>query len=34
MKVKMAMCYNTLIEKLGQRIRQFRDMEKLISAVA
>ena len=34
MKVKVAMCYNTLIEKLGPRIRQFRDMERLIKAVA
>lgn len=34
MKIKMAMCYNTLIEKLGSRIRQFRDMERLIQAVA
>ena len=34
MKVKVAMCYNTLIERLGSRIRQFRDMERLIRAVA
>ncbi len=34
MKVKMAMCYNTLIEKLGQRIRLFGGMERLIQAVA
>lgn len=33
-KVKVAMCYNTLIEKLGPRIRQFKDMERLISTVA
>jgi len=34
MKIKVAMCYNTLIERLGPRIRQFRDMERLIRAVA
>lgn len=34
MKVKVAMCYNALIERLGPKIRQFRDMERLISAVA
>ena len=34
MKIKLAMCYNTLVEKLGPKIRQFRDMERLIQAVA
>jgi hypothetical protein len=34
MKVKVAMCYNALIEKLGSRIRQFKDMDRLISVVA
>jgi hypothetical protein len=34
MKVKVAMCYNTLIEKLGSRIRQFKDMERLVQTVA
>lgn len=34
MKIKVAMCYNALIEKLGSRIRQFSNMERLIAAVA
>ncbi len=34
MKVKTAFCYNTLIEKLGPKVRQFREMERLIQAVA
>ena len=34
MKIKMAFCYNALIERLGGRIRQFRDMDRLIQAVA
>ena len=34
MKIKVAMCYNTLIERFGPKIRQFRDMDRLIQAVA
>ena len=34
MKLKMALCYNTLIEKLGPRVRQFRDLDKLVQAIA
>jgi hypothetical protein len=34
MKLKLAFCYNALIEKLGGKIRQSREMERLIQAVA
>ncbi len=34
MKLKLGMCYNCLIEKLGLRIKQFRDCDRLIGAVA
>jgi hypothetical protein len=34
MKIKLALCYNTLIEKLGGKIRQSREMERLIQGVA
>ena len=33
MKVKLALCYNILIERLGPKIRQFNHLEKLISSV-
>ena len=33
MKVKLALCYNILIEKLGTRIRQFNGLDKLLIAV-
>mmetsp|Transcript_41099 Transcript_41099/g.30230 ORF Transcript_41099/g.30230 Transcript_41099/m.30230 type:complete len:139 (+) Transcript_41099:1897-2313(+) len=34
MKVKLAMCYNALIEKLGLKIKQFRDQDRLLNALA
>lgn len=34
LKVKIAMCLNTLIERLGSKIRQFGQMERLIQSVA
>lgn len=33
MKLKLALCYNTLIEKLGSRIRQFSNCDKLIQTI-
>lgn len=34
MKIKMAMCYNALIERLGPKIKTFSGAEKLVSAIA
>lgn len=34
LKVKVAMCYNALIEKLGPKIRQFKDCDKLVNTLA
>lgn len=34
MKIKLAFCYNSLIEKLGSKIRSFTGVEKLIQTVA
>lgn len=34
MKVKLAMCYNTLIDKMGARISSFRDLDTVVKAVA
>lgn len=34
MKAKLTMCYNVLIDKLGPKIRQFKDAEKLIQTLA
>lgn len=34
MKIKLAMCYNALLEKMGTRIKNFKDSEKLIGIVA
>lgn len=33
MKVKVAMCYNALIQKLGGKFRQFRDSDKLLQSL-
>jgi hypothetical protein len=34
MKIKMSMCYNALIEKMGVKIKSFRDCDKLINSIA
>jgi hypothetical protein len=34
MKIKLAMCYNALLEKMGTRIKSFKDSERLLVAVA
>lgn len=34
MKIKLALCYNTLIEKLGIKIKNFTYCDKLIQTVA
>ena len=34
MKSKVTMCYNVLIDKLGSRVRQFKDVERLIQQLA
>jgi len=33
MKAKIALCYCTLLEKLGQRIKTFKDSNRLIRAI-
>jgi hypothetical protein len=33
MKLKMALCYNALIEKLGPKVKQFSNFEKLVQVV-
>ena len=33
MKMKMALCYNALIDKLGPKFRQFQNYEKLVTMV-
>ena len=34
MKIKLALCYNTVVDKLGPKIKQFKDCDRLIQAVA
>jgi len=34
MKMKLALCYNALIDRLGTKIRQSAIMERLVQAVA
>ena len=34
MKIKVALCYNVLVEKLGSRLKQFSQCEKLVQQVA
>jgi len=34
MKVKLAMCYNTFVEKLGPRAKQFRDIDRVIMTIS
>ena len=29
-KIKQGMCYNTLIDKLGAKVRNFREIDKLV----
>lgn len=34
MKVKLALCYNALIEKLGPKIKFFKEIERLVLYLA
>ncbi len=33
MKIKVAMCYNALIDKLGPRVKQFQNFDRLVQMV-
>ena len=33
MKLKVAMCYNALIEKLGSKVKSFSNFERLVQVI-